>query len=353
MFTWTTTTLINNLKDLTTGDALIKVWKNASDADASGLKAGFSGAYPVIKIKRDFTFEARYIDKVYKATANNPVLCEMTVDCSKLLPLVTEKPAHARLSFYVQLEGSNESIYANDGLHKGKPFSIGFDIIATDTAATIAAKIKKNAEKFGVVMYGKKIFDLVVNGNVLTIKGTHEYQRFRSASIAIDNGIDELILDSFELGETASEAEVFTLVKRGVNGFGTYHQLVKDLRLPTAHNTSWTALREDEKPSVGAKYNQYIITYCAPSMANPGLSVIGQHNMSVTTHVFWVNQAVDAEFLAAFTEAGITPEEVNTVATADGVDTVNLTGAKKTADAGTKYSANHAQEVTEAKAAKA
>ena len=356
MFNWTTTTIINSLKDYTTGADLIKVWTGASDADAAGLKAGFSGTYPVIKIKRDKTFETRYISKIYKAIANNPILCEMTVNCENLRTLVTTKPAHVRLSFYVALEGSEESIYANDWYQKGKPFSIGFDVTATDTAATIAAKIKKNAEKFGVVIYGKKVFDLIDNGdNTLTLKGTHEYQRFKMAAVAIDDVIDEQIVDYFEDGaEATSEGGVFELVKRGVNGFGTYHQLVKDLRLPTAHHTKWLQLKEDEKPVVGAKYNQYIITYCAPSMANPGFTVIGQHNMSVTTHVFWVNQAVDTEFQAALTAAGITPEVVNTVTVdeqtkADTAVAPTEAGVKTSASAGTNYSVNHEQTLKDKK----
>ena len=356
MFNWTTTTIINSLKDYTTGADLIKVWTGASGEDAAGLKAGFSGTYPVIKIKRDKTFETRYISKIYKAIANNPILCEMTVDCDKLLALVTTKPAHVRLSFYVALEGSEESIYANDWYQKGKPFSIGFDVTATDTAATIAAKIKKNAEKFGVVIYGKKVFDLIDNGNnTLTLKGTHEYQRFKMAAVAIDDIIDEQIVDYFEDGaETTSEGGVFELVQHGINGFGTYHQLVKDLRLPTAHHTKWLQLKEDEKPVVGAKYNQYIITYCAPSMANPGFTVIGQHNMSVTTHVFWVNQAVDAEFQAALTAAGITPEVVNTVTVdeqtkADTAVAPTEAGVKTAANAGTNYSVNHEQTLKDKK----
>ena len=356
MFNWTTTTIINSLKDYTTGADLIKVWTGASGEDAAGLKAGFSGTYPVIKIKRDKTFETRYISKIYKAIANNPILCEMTVNCENLRTLVTTKPAHVRLSFYVALEGSEESIYANDWYQKGKPFSIGFDVTATDTAATIAAKIKKNAEKFGVVIYGKKVFDLIDNGdNTLTLKGTHEYQRFKMAAVAIDDVIDEQIVDYFEDGaEATSEGGVFELVKRGVNGFGTYHQLVKDLRLPTAHHTKWLQLKEDEKPVVGAKYNQYIITYCAPSMANPGFTVIGQHNMSVTTHVFWVNQAVDTEFQAALTAAGITPEVVNTVTVdeqtkADTAVAPTEAGVKTSASAGTNYSVNHEQTLKDKK----
>ena len=74
MFNWTTTTIINSLEDATTGDKLVKVWKNAENG------SGFSGSYPIIKIKRDHTFETRYITNVYKAAAKDPVKCKATLD---------------------------------------------------------------------------------------------------------------------------------------------------------------------------------------------------------------------------------------------------------------------------------
>lgn len=344
MFNWTTTTILNSLKDVSTGNDLVKVWKDAGDGPS-----GFSGEYPIIKIKRDYTFETRYITKIYKAVASDPVFCKISVDCEKLASLVTAdmRPAHMRLSFYVALEGSQESLYANDGYQPGKPFSVGFDIAKDDDAAAIAAKIKKNAEKFGVFIYGKKILDFKVNGTKLEIEGTHEYQRFKNAALALDDVLDETLLDTLSEGEKESEGKVFTIEARGVNGFGTYHQLLKDLRLPTSQNTKWLALNESERPAVGAKYNQYIINYCAPSMANPSLTSIGQHGMSATTHVFWVNQAIAADFEAALTDASITVETV--AFEADG-------NVKAEANAGKSYSANHEQTIkpsSKAAAAKA
>ena len=347
MFNWTTTTILNSLKDFTTGDDLVKVFtKDLANASSTN---------PVLKIKRDHTFEARYITNIYKAYASDPTLCELTVDCNALEAKIKELndggsyPVHVRLSFYVALEGSEESIYANDGYQKGKPFSVGFDVTSTNSGADIAKKIKKNAEKYGVIMYGKKIFDLSVTDATLTIKGTHEYQRFKNALVAMDDVIEEDLIDFFEDGDTTSEAKVFTLEKRGTNGFGTSHQLIKDLRLPTVHNTKWLALKEDEKVAVGAKYNQYIINYCAPSMANPGFGVIGQHENSVTTHVFWVNQAIDEEFAKYLGTEGINVT-VDEVTNANGsAKTTNDAGdpiVKATADAGTKYSENHEQSET-------
>lgn len=380
MFNWTTTTIINSLKDYSTGLDLIKVWTGAGDADENGLKPGFAGPYPTIKIKRDFTFESRYISSVYKAQANNPSLCEMTIDCTELASQLDglesddlKKPMHVRLSFYISLEGSEESIYANDWYQKGKPFSVGFDYTGKDDAKSIAQKIKKNAEKFGVVTYGKKVFELIVGEDEtsLTLKGTHEYQRIKMAAISVDDFMEEIIVDFYEDGtldrndddKPVSEGKIFTLENRGINGFGTYHHLVKDLRLPTVHNTKWLRIKADETPVVGAKYDQFIITYCAPSMANPGFTVVGQHNMSVTTHVFWVNQAVSGKFeelLGAV--ATITP--VNKVTAEDaeevtlevgGTDTVEysgdgIDGIKVAEDAGTKYSTNHPQKLVHTEA---
>lgn len=362
MFNWTTTTIVNSLKDLTTGLDLVKVWKDAETLEGQELPSGFSGQYPVIKIKRDHTFEARYVRNVFKATGHDAQLCEVKISGANLLDAIDaavegaelKKPVQARLSFYVALEGSEESIYANDWYQKGKPFSIGFDVTAKDDAASLIKKIKRNAEKFGVVVYGKKVFDLSIDGEDLILKGTHEYQRIKMAAVAIDDMIDEILVDIYEDGvESESEAPVFELVNRGLNGFGTSHQLIKDLRLPTVHNNKWLRLKEDEKPVAGAKYDQFIVTYCAPSMANPGFTVVGQHNMSVTTHVFWVNQAISEDFAGFLAEAGITPVEVNTVTPAqeagEGVEAAPEKVEQVLREEGGKdFPVNHEQKVDDA-----
>lgn len=340
MFNWTTTTILNSLKDITTGDDLIKVFfdkfKGASDSN------------PVLKIKRDKTFENRYVTSVYKAEAADPVLCKMTVNCAKLITAITALHTedtwkdHARLSFYIALEGSEESIYANDMYQKGKPFSIGFDVTKTTKAADLAALIKKNAEKYGVVIYGKQVLKLTADGDNLVVEGTHEHQRIKVAFVAVDTVIDEEVVDAFSeadattnatSGKKESDLGVFVLEERGANGFGTYTQLIKDLRLPTYANLQWNALHEDEKPVVGGHYNQYIITYCAPSMANPSLTMIGQHGNSITTHVFWVADGLTTEFEGFLTTAKLT---------------ITPAALKVAADAniGEKYAENHEQSET-------
>ena len=99
-----------------------------------------------------------------------------------------------------------------------------------------------------------------------------------------------------------------TLVEAGVNGFGTYSQLLKDLRLPTANHNHWLSVQKDEMPIVGAIYNQYIINYYAPSTANPSFTAVGNRSMSETTHIFWVKSDLAADFEAIL--ANIDPDGV-------------------------------------------
>jgi len=58
----------------------------------------------------------------------------------------------------------------------------------------------------------------------------------------------------------------------------------------------WMAVKHDDVPVVGGKYHQYILTYCAPSLAQPALTTVGEVNNSRTTHVYWVNDTVNDDF---------------------------------------------------------
>jgi hypothetical protein len=73
-------------------------------------------------------------------------------------------------------------------------------------------------------------------------------------------------------------------------------------------------------PIVGALYTQYIITYYAPSTANPSFTAVGNRSMSETTHVFWVK----SDLVAAWEKvlATIDPD-------AAGLNTVEITAGKR------------------------
>ena len=271
MFNWTTTTFINELPHI------------ASEKDGKALRIG------------NKLFEKRWVESIRKAEGHNYELCEAQVDLSKIQTAIEaiaeeKRPTVARLYIYVSLEGSEESIYANDWYRKGMPLSVSF---AVGTAADMAKAIVDTVKDFNVFTKVKKVLDVTADEDgVLTIKGTHEHQRLQKIAILVEDTTsvlhEEKVIAEYELNRKTHAA--ITPVKVGVNGFGTYSQLTKDLSLPTAAHTHWTSVTKDERPIVGALYTQYIISYYAPSTANPSFTAVGNRSMSETTHVFWVKQ---------------------------------------------------------------
>ena len=268
MFNWTTTTLINELPHF------------ADEMKGKALRIG------------KHLFEKRWVESIRKAEGHNFELCEAKLDLSKI-DFGTAKVA--RLYLYVGLEGSEESIYANDWYRKGMPLSVSFavDTNKTDNAGAkaMAAAIVDTIKRFNVFTKVKKVLDVTAekDSTVLTIKGTHEHQRLERIQVLVDAGMgEETALVNYEMNRTEQLPTAITEIKRGVNGFGTHSQLLKDLRLPTAVHNHWLSVQKDEMPVVGALYTQYIINYYAPSTANPSFTAVGNRSMSETTHVFWV-----------------------------------------------------------------
>lgn len=270
MFNWTTTTLINEIPN------------------SAVVKEG------VLRLGKHL-FEKRWVENIRKAEGHEMELCEAKVNLAN----VTFGDANvARLYIYVGLDGSEESIYANDWYRKGMPLSVSF---AVGSAADMATAIADTIKTFNVFTKVKKVLDVTADENgVLTIKGTHEHQRLNKIAILVEDPASKLgeekVVAEYELNRKTHAA--VTGVKVGVNGFGTYSQLIKDLRLPTAVHNNWLSVQKDEMPIVGALYTQYIINYYAPSTANPSFTAVGNRSMSETTHVFWVKADKVTEFEA-------------------------------------------------------
>ena len=268
MFNWTTTTLINELPE--------NFIKNFGD---DKLRIG------------KHLFERRWVESIRKAKGNKPVICSAELDLTAVKTLLDSANATvARLYIYVSLDGSEESIYANDLYRKGMPLSVSF---TNDTAVNMAKAIVDTVNRFNIFTKVKKVLEVKENEGILTIEGTHEHQRLQKIQILTDAGFgEETILVDYEMNHKPATNYVKNVVI-GKNGFGTYSQLLKDLRLPTVVNNNWLSVQKDEMPIVGALYTQYIITYYAPSTSNPSFTAIGNRSMSETTHVFWVKSDSD------------------------------------------------------------
>lgn len=303
MFQFTTTTIVNSLKDY-----------NFPNNDLiTEIKEG--NTVKGIHIKRDFKFLADNVEAIYKRAATDPVLGQLTIDLTGVTaPTAATGDRVFRIALYIKLSGSQNSYYANNLLFKGKPFYIEFLWKVGETAANVAKKVVKNAKKYQQMVYENALLDVSESAGVVTIDATDEYQVFSKAEL---QGWDQTLgawqegspvgafatLDTIDADNDNYTGTILTLVRQGKEGFGTYRNMIKDYRLPTAANTRWTKIIQDETPVVGAKYNQYTIEYCV----NRGLmggAAVGQQVKSKTTHVFFVNQALASEFETQLAKIG-------------------------------------------------
>lgn len=265
-----------------------------------------------LKIKRDFVFVKDCVKAIRKRAGYNAVMCKATIDFADAAFLTALKTGGAktycRLDIYLGVEGAEPYIYSTPWVQKGMPFWIEFTVKKDDEAATIAKNVAGMLKKNHVFLCDKDLINVSVSGSKLILEGATEYQRFRKIEISTFDAYDDYAnkvaeLDPnkvAELDPTKTAATVIKLDERGKNSFGTYSQIIKDLRLPTAANYQWTHIRQMETPIVGAIYNQYIVEYEAPA-TNDGLHAVGQRMTSHTVHVFWVKN--DSALISAWEDA--------------------------------------------------
>lgn len=257
-----------------------------------------------LKIKRDFVFVKDCVKAIRKRAGYNAVMCKATIDFADSALSAALKAGGAktycRLDIYLGVEGAEPYIYSTPWVQKGMPFWIEFTVKEADEAATIAKNVADMLKKNHVFLCDKDLINVSVSGSKLILEGATEYQRFRKIEISTFDAYDNYADKVAELDPTKTAATDIKLDERGKNSFGTYSQIIKDLRLPTAANYQWTHIRQMETPIVGAIYNQYIVEYEAPA-TNDGLHAVGQRMTSHTVHVFWVKN--DSDLISAWETA--------------------------------------------------
>lgn len=236
-------------------------------------------------VKRDFRFTSDNICSVYHKKAKAQTPCQATIDFSQIVPKAPEKNEYYRLDLVLGVEGAEPYIYSNAFIQKGIPFWVEF-VVTPSNWESVAKVVAESIRKNHLFRVDKDLIDVEVSGNTLVLTGNTEFQRFREISVHKYDQVSEFSEPVSEMDEQAEEGAI-VLNNRGTNGFGTYAHIVKDLRLPTAANYQWTHIRQVETPIIGAMYDQYIITMCAPA-ANDGFAAVGHRMESTTTHVFWV-----------------------------------------------------------------
>lgn len=297
MFQFTTTNVINTNVDYTTNLPLWSTQVEGED-DTKG------GTYSVssLNIKRHLNFKKPNVVSITKAGHTDSKNGKVTLDLSTLN--ATADGGTFRIAMYIRLAMNNQnSYYSNDLVFKGKPLYIEFVWKKGQTADKVAEQVVKNVKKYFITVYEKPIVKVTNQGNNVIIECTDEYQRFTKVDIekyvASDTpyqGGYEVVISAKE--ETDSDYDGTNKIEQGVEGFGTYSWILHNLRLPTGNRLKLGAINQDEAPILGAKYDQYVVRYCV-NRGIMGGDAVGEVTKSLTTHVFFVNTDISAEFETA------------------------------------------------------
>lgn len=263
MFQWNQTYLINSAKDALSG--LDKVVDNGD----------------VFKVRRVAEFVKENIVAVSKAESKPAEAGSATIDIKKALNGATASDLF-RIKLYVRLSGSNNSYYANDFVFKGKPFI--YEIKGDATAKSACELINKIN-----TLYDDKFLKVTYSGDSITFTGDNytmftdvAVEKYGAENYSLSGGTWDAVYD------LENPEDVISVVSC-VNGFGTFEQILKDLRLPTLDNTNWTSANMEEMPVPGAEYNQYTVVY-RKEVGVQGAAHIGDVVVAETVHSFYVNK---------------------------------------------------------------
>lgn len=289
MFNFTTTTFINSDKYLN-GEYRYKA-----------VEGGYADGTKVVHIHSNaMEFDDKTTAAVYHRKGDYGKVAEATVSGT------IDADKYYRLALYVRLSmGDQNALYANDFVFKGKPLYVEFKG---------DQKVSDIAKKYQLALYDKDILKISQEsvGGDITVKGVNVYQRLTRVELQeLQEGVGTLGATT-EVWKKVAEATVEdgTLTPNRED-FGTYHQLTKDMVLPTFEHRHWGANQADEQPVPGVLYDEFVVVKCAKRDNPLGLGAVGEMVMSKTTHVFFVNQTLAEEFSALFSDTlGVEVEEV-------------------------------------------
>lgn len=314
MFKFSTNTILN----CTAAQLKANAFTTENGVDASNWRspdydnAKITGvADKWLAIERLGTFRKGNVTKVYRRDGFEGTKGKVVVTCATSTDYTSYGEATPtakgiyRILLYIKLSGSNNSYFANDFVFKGKPLAYEFELkttSASDLAAGLAESITKESRRFG-----SKYIKATASGSNLTIEAVGPdaaYELFTQAELQkFDSEYNSALIG----GEYRTlEATVANTPCK--NPFGTYWQIMKDLRLPTADALRFGAIVAEDRPALGGIYSQFIIYMCVDRGIMGG-DAVGEITKSVTAHSIWVPVDAADDFAALLVKyVGVTPE---------------------------------------------
>ena len=284
-------------------------------------KATEVAAKGILRVGKGVDLVGKKITAVYKTAGHEPSMCKAVIDLAGL-------SGNYRLDVKLGTDGAVPLIFAAPYAQNGTPFWVGLNLTGTNDIAAIAKDIndRKLFVMGDVLLVARvatandKIGETAQTGKLI-LEAVSEHVRFRDIKLVKFTDFDA---STGALEKTEVVEGKVVIMDKGVNGFGTYSHIIKDLRLPTGANLAFNHLREDETPAPGVLYTQYVIEYEAPSSIR-GTQVVGSINTSHTQHIAWVASSNVTAFDGLLSTAGVASNKIDTV-------TVNLTQKKSGSD---------------------
>lgn len=264
--------------------------------------------------KKLFAFDIKDIKAIYKATAKDEKPEEVKITLAAGSPDTyvfdgnTVNVTDYRLHIKMKTVDANISEFQNSLTRNNKEYN--FEVKA-DTVANMVIALKKAIEMQNRESKNKK-FNVVDNGAELILTAIDGFTRFEKVEFqALENNylgynaftVKSFVDTAYPYSTPAPTTDCITV--KGESGFGTTNWLMRNFRIPTYVNTNWLSLRQDDRPIPGVKYNQYTFHVEADRGELTGMGAVGQKMTSKTTHVLYVAEHLDADFIALITSMNV------------------------------------------------
>lgn len=251
------------------------------------------GAVKLFRVLRcaDYRKEGLIDGVIYRTTPNAGAVATATLN-------VPKNAGTYRVVIGISLIGKYLSDYAMPWSKFGKAVLAEFELSAADLAD--AQKIMVKAVESAIPENYKYVRVSKSGADKILISCTDSHQILSVAELQKQEDID--------CPESCTEKQ-YVKVENAVKvtdnemEIGTAAWIQENLRFPSYPNLRYAALNEEEYPVKGGLYYQYSFGYCSPRRGLHGQGTVGQALKSITTHTFYVLDALHAEFEKAITDA--------------------------------------------------
>lgn len=193
-----------------------------------------------------------------------------------------------RLVVNLKLSGTTNSEYVNYSMDFLKPVIV--EVLSTGNSTTDATALVKqlNALKN---RFGHSYVKAVSAGALIVLTATEDTQKFESVTLG------EVLpnLNSITTYDYVITAKGIVTIP-GLMGFGDDAWMLRTVFVPTAENVRYFGISRNERPIIGGQYTEYVIRYSIEKDGTDGIVAGGK---SITTHVFYVLNTVQAAFEVA------------------------------------------------------